>query len=209
MRGCRLQQVFPFPLDNGGGNNNMSGAASILPTGFAEIIMTSFSSSASQGDNVWGDTGGGRRYGCGRGLAWRPLEIAAMVAGFIVYWPIGLAVIGLKIWQRRSGHPGDLFSFAKMRAEELRHTCRTWKAGSWTSRDGNAAQGNAWSYGMRPTGNSAFDEWRAGELARLEAERRKLEDAEREFAAHIEELRKARDREEFERFMAARRGPAA
>ena len=58
--------------------------------------------------------------------------------------------------------------------------------------------------GMRPTGNRAFDEWRDSELARLEEERRKLEEAEREFAVHIEELRRARDREEFERFMKSR-----
>ena len=42
------------------------------------------------------------------------------------------------------------------------------------------------------------------EAVRLEEERRKLEEAEREFAVHIEELRRARDREEFERFMKAR-----
>lgn len=57
---------------------------------------------------------------------------------------------------------------------------------------------------MRSTGNVAFDEWRAAELARLEEERRKLADAEREFADHMENLRRARDREEFDRFMSAR-----
>ena len=44
-----------------------------------------------------------------------------------------------------------------------------------------------------------------GELARLEAERHKLEEAHREFAEFVENLRKAKDREEFERFMNARR----
>ena len=62
---------------------------------------------------------------------------------------------------------------------------------------------------MRPTGNTAFDDWRAGELSRLEEERRKLEDAEREFAEHIDQLRRARDREEFDRFMNARRNRPA
>ena len=63
--------------------------------------------------------------------------------------------------------------------------------------------------GWRSTGNVAFDEWRESELARLEAERRKLAEAERDFAQHIEELRRARDREEFESFMRARKGGAA
>ena len=57
------------------------------------------------------------------------------------------------------------------------------------------------------TGNAAFDEWRKTEIERLEAERRKLEDAQREFAAFAEEARKSKDREEFERFMQTRRGP--
>jgi hypothetical protein len=55
------------------------------------------------------------------------------------------------------------------------------------------------------TGNSAFDEWKAAELDRLEAERRKLEEAHREFAEFVDNLRKSKDREEFERFMAERR----
>ncbi len=56
-----------------------------------------------------------------------------------------------------------------------------------------------------PSGNRAFDEWREAELARLEEERRKLEDAHREFAEFVENIRKAKDREEFERFMNERR----
>ena len=56
-------------------------------------------------------------------------------------------------------------------------------------------------FGMGSTGNRAFDEWRATELARLEEERQKLVAAEREFAEFMENLRHARDREEFERFM--------
>jgi hypothetical protein len=55
--------------------------------------------------------------------------------------------------------------------------------------------------GMGSTGNRAFDEWRATELARLEEERQKLVAAEREFAEFMENLRHARDREEFQRFM--------
>jgi len=52
---------------------------------------------------------------------------------------------------------------------------------------------------MGSTGNRAFDEWRAFELARLEEERQKLVAAEHEFAEFMENLRHARDREEFER----------
>ena len=61
----------------------------------------------------------------------------------------------------------------------------------------------------RATGNTAFDDWRNAEIERIEKERQKLAEAEREFAAFVAELRRAKDREEFDRFMSARRpGPA-
>ena len=42
-------------------------------------------------------------------------------------------------------------------------------------------------------------------MTRLEEERRKLENAHREFAEFVENVRKSKDREEFERFMNERR----
>ena len=42
------------------------------------------------------------------GEPWKPVEILAMVLGFIVFWPIGLAVLGWKFWQKKSGYPGDI-----------------------------------------------------------------------------------------------------
>lgn len=151
----------------------------------------SYSADTSASPNpAWGP-GWRHRGGCRAGR-WRPLELLAMILGFMVFWPIGLAVIFFKLWQNRSGYQGDMFTFAHERAEEARRACRGW------SHNFNGPRG------FRSTGNSAFDEWRAGELARLEEERRKLEAAEREFSEHIENLRRARDREEFDRFMRAR-----
>lgn len=99
-------------------------------------------------------------------------------------------------------------TFAQQKAEWARGACRGWQSaqqswGQWGMQSGGAPRSGSWN--MRSSGNAAFDDWRAGELARLEEERRKLEDAEREFSEHIDELRKARDREEFQRFMDARR----
>ncbi|WP_148213148.1 DUF2852 domain-containing protein [Methylocella silvestris] len=132
---------------------------------------------------------------CGAG--WKPLEIAAMVFGFALYWPLGVAVIGFKFWQKRSGYQGDLFSFGREKWES---------ASNW--RFSGSARGFAergWrSAGFGSSGNRAFDEWRDGELARLEEERRKLVAAEREFTEFMETLRRARDREEFDRFMQER-----
>src|SRR5690606_17655206 len=62
--------------------------------------------------------------------------------------------------------------------------------------------------GFSSTGNAAFDEWRKQELSRLDEERRKLDDARAEFESYAEELRRARDKEEFDRFMSKRRESA-
>lgn len=135
------------------------------------------------------------------GTRWTGFEIVAMLLGFVLFWPIGLAILVYKFWQSRTGGQ-DLQSFAASRWGEARSAMAGagWSGAPWSRSGGFAGS---------PTGNSAFDEWRAGELARLEAERRKLEDAQREFAEFVETVRKAKDREEFERFMAARRRPQA
>jgi hypothetical protein len=141
-------------------------------------------------------SGGAQWRGCAPGEPWKVVEILAMVLGFIVFWPIGLAVLGWKFWQRKSGYPGDLVSFGR----EKWGSRANWASGRW----GFAA--NNWQgFASGSTGNRAFDEWRATELARLEEERNRLAAAEREFAAYMENLRHAKDREEFERFMNQRR----
>ena len=130
--------------------------------------------------------------------AWHPLELAAMITGFVVFWPVGLAILFAKIGQKREGYAGNLFAYAKDKFGGA--VPAGWNA----SRESWASRFAAKPFGMRNTGNSAFDEWRAGELERLEAERRKLADAEREFGEHLDRLRRARDREEFDRFMSER-----
>jgi hypothetical protein len=133
---------------------------------------------------------------CGAAMRWRGSEILAMVLGFMVFWPVGLGVIGWKMWQRRSGYPGDLFAFLREKWQSL------------TGRGGFGFAPQGWRAGPfgGSTGNRAFDEWRQAELARIEQERQKLAAAEREFAEYMDNLRMAKDREEFERFMNERRG---
>lgn len=134
---------------------------------------------------------------------WRALEVAAVVIGFIVWWPVGLALLLWKLWRNRQGYTQDMITAARGVIEE--NVMKTWP--DVTRRWGvgaSRAQATAREWGFpafRSSGNSAFDAWREGELARLEEERRKLEAAEREFSDYIESLRRAKDREEFERFM--------
>jgi hypothetical protein len=125
-----------------------------------------------------------------------------MVLGFIVFWPIGLAILFWKLWQKRTGYQGDIVAFGREKWDAMANY--TWPYGSrhWGSSPRNRYSASA---DMGATGNHAFDEWRSAELERLEEEYRKLVAAERDFAEFMENLRRARDREEFERFMNARR----
>jgi len=120
---------------------------------------------------------------------WTLFELATMVLGFLVFWPIGLAVLVYKMWQRKSG------------ADDL----QTVMTAKWNEARAAWSRSSARSWSPAGTGNAAFDQWKSAELARLEAERRKLEDAAREFAEFLDNVRHAKDREEFDRFMAERR----
>jgi len=106
-----------------------------------------------------------------RSSRWTPLGIAAMVLGFIAWWPLGLAVLGYIMW---GGSVDDALSDLIAKARELIHAQR-----------------------YPTSGNAAFDDYRRDTLARLEREQR-------EFADYLEQLRAARDEEEFKRFMAER-----
>ena len=115
--------------------------------------------------------------------------------GLIVFWPIGLAVLGWKFWQRKSGYPGDIVSFGREK---------------WGSRANGPPAAGALRQILgkalpRARPEIALSTSRATELARLEEEHKRLAAAEREFAAYMENLRHAKDREEFERFMNQRR----
>jgi Protein of unknown function (DUF2852) len=158
------------------------------------------------GENAMGGSYGAREFGPSDwtnarwrrgGSRWTAFEIIAMVLGFIVFWPIGLAILGYKFWQSRNGGP-DLQTLA---------------ANKWQDARAMMASNSSWGCGAarRPggfyaaSGNAAFDEWRTAELARLDEERRKLDEARRDFAEYVDAIRRAKDREEFERFMAERR----
>jgi hypothetical protein len=131
--------------------------------------------------------------GCSSRVRWKPLEVVAVVIGFMIYWPIGLAMIGLKIAQRRGYSFDDAIAAARA------------KFSGFGAQAGRADQWRPFSAGS--SGNSAFDDWRKAEMDRLEEERRKLDAAQREFTEHLNNLRRAKDREEFDRFMRERNAP--
>jgi len=125
---------------------------------------------------------------------WTPLSIALMVLGFIVFWPLGLAMLAYIIW----GH----------RLPEFRQQAR--EAGADFKRSFGCG-GFHRSYGgtTYSSGNAAFDEYRAAELKRLDEERRKLDEMRAEFEEYVRNLRRARDQEEFDRFRSERQAKRA
>lgn len=118
--------------------------------------------------------------------AWTPVTIAMMIIGFMIYWPLGLAMIAYIVWgEKLDGVKDDLNRASDKVAE-------TFKSATSAER----------------TGNVAFDDWREVELARLEEERKKLNESVREFEEYQRELRRAKDAEEFEAFMKSRKRKA-
>lgn len=117
---------------------------------------------------------------------WTPFNTVAMVLGFVLFWPIGLAMLAYIVWgDRMTGN------FATMRDK-------------MDSFGGKFSRDNRPHYRHNPTGNVAFDEYRAAELARLEEERRKIDEMRSEFDEYIHNLRRAKDQKEFDKFMSSR-----
>ncbi|MAS06964.1 MAG: hypothetical protein CL534_20080 [Ahrensia sp.] len=120
--------------------------------------------------------------------AWTPATIALMVLGFIIFWPLGLAMLAYILWGDRLD---EFKRDVNMKTDEVFKGC---------SGIGRKRRHRHNHYNAR-TGNVAFDDWREGELKRLEEERRKLDTMREEFDSYMRELRRAKDQEEFDRFM--------
>ena len=110
----------------------------------------------------------------GRG-AW----IAAMVLGFIVFWPIGLAFVAYITWTNRWSK--TMFG----------QSCRARRHGD----DAARSFARDWNRpAFRATGNAAFDAYKADTLKRLE-------DEQEAFETFLQRLRQAKDKSEFDSFM--------
>jgi hypothetical protein len=129
---------------------------------------------------------------------WGPLTIALMVIGFIVWWPIGLAVLGYILW-------GENFGGSAEKAQHFVNRQKSWMGKCGPRHGAGHGAGHGW-HNASSSGNAAFDDYRAEQLRRLEEERARLDEEINAFHEHMANLRKARDREEFDRFMADRRG---
>jgi Protein of unknown function (DUF2852) len=112
----------------------------------------------------------------------KPAWITVMVLGFILFWPAGLAILAYMIWSGRMGcgRHGDMAHWQERMARKWDRKREQW-----------GLHGRAYS----STGNRAFDEYREETLRRLEEEQR-------EFRSFLDRLRMAKDKSEFDQFMA-------
>ena len=124
--------------------------------------------------------------------------IGGMIAGFIFFWPAGLGILLFLLWTGR------------IRAWKQNGPGRWYNTDASQSSSGQQQAGGAWSgCGWRgrasappQSGNKAFDEYRTTTLKRLEEEQK-------EFVEYLDRLRQAKDKAEFDQFMADRRRPPA
>jgi len=109
----------------------------------------------------------------------KPAWIALMILGFCIWWPLGLASLAFIIGSGRM-------------------SC--WKGGGVSRWHGGAQSMHSAGTWWQPSrsGNRAFDDYREQTLRRLEEEQR-------EFREFLGRLRQAKDKAEFDQFMAERR----
>jgi len=135
------------------------------------------------------------------------MALVLMILGFIWWWPVGLIILGILIARGRFGcwwhhpiyagsgsmggydHHMDRWENKMARMQEKMERVRT-------KMDRFKGRGDWW--GPSSSGNRAFDDYRSETLKRLEEEQK-------EFKKFLERLRFAKDRSEFDQFMAERR----
>ncbi len=122
--------------------------------------------------------------------------IATMIVSFVIFWPIGLAILAYMIWSGRMGCRQH--GYGREMKNEWRAYKADWRARKHELREMWRQERDRYRAATSPSGNSAFDDYKAETLRRLEEEQA-------EFNEFLDNLRKARDKAEFDQFMASRR----
>ncbi len=122
---------------------------------------------------------GGIRNAFRRAEAWMDARgkgawIAAMILGFILFWPVGVALLAYMIWGKQ------MFSRSCSHSRHHDHAAQSW--------------GRSGFHAAQTTGNVAFDSYKAEALRRLEEEQAAFE-------AFLQRLRNSKDKSEFDAFM--------
>jgi hypothetical protein len=135
------------------------------------------------------------------------MAIVLMILGFIAWWPLGLIILAVLIASGRIGcwHQPMMAGGERMGCWS-QHGMSRWESKMARMQDKmdrvrakmEGVRSGDWWGGPRSSGNRAFDDYRAETLRRLEEEQR-------EFRDFLDRLRFAKDKTEFDAFMAERR----
>ena len=122
-----------------------------------------------------------------------PGMVIGTILGFLFWWPVGLAFLFFTLRSTQMGcwSHSDRFENKMQRMQYKMERMR------------GRMERHGFGFGPPSSGNRAFDEYRAETLRRLEEEQT-------EFRDFLDRLRHAKDKEEFDQFMAQHRPrPAA
>lgn len=117
----------------------------------------------------------------GRKGSWTGFNIAAMVLGFVFFWPLGLVIL---YWIIRGRDVRDLPAAAREK---------------WGEMFGRG--------GHRHSDNIVFEEYQQTQYDRIREIKEEIKDRGRRFAEFREDAKRRADQDEFNRFMAS--GPTA
>ena len=122
---------------------------------------------------------------------WHPGWIAVTVLGFIIWWPIGLALLFFTLGSRKMGcwSHHDRHDRWSNKMERMQYKMERMR---------DRMERRGFPFGPSSSGNRAFDEYRMETL-------RRLEDEQKDFREFLDRLRHAKDKEEFDAFMAQHR----
>ena len=124
---------------------------------------------------------GGDTFGWAKRPGFNPYKALAVIAGLLVFPPLGIAALVYFVWNER----------------RLRHSGEGFGGQGFNGRGFGGRHGCGRGRGMGRSGNVAFDEHRAKVLNDLEEERRAFDE-------HRAELRRKRDQDAFDAFQSAR-----
>ena len=136
------------------------------------------------------------------------MPVILTVLGFLWWWPIGLLLLAFFLSRGRFGswrhlaYAGDMPMFDRDHGRDRwdRKMTRLQEKMDRVRDRMDRFTGRGDWFGPATSGNRAFDDYRAETLRRLEEEQR-------EFKDFLARLRFAKDRAEFDQFMAERRRP--
>ena len=140
------------------------------------------------------------------------MALVFMILGFIWWWPLGLLILAVLIasgrigcWHRPfyvGGGPMGCWNHGTNKWEDKLSRMQEKMDRVRAKVDRVRGARDWWTGAAASSGNRAFDEYRSETLKRLEEEQR-------EFREFLDRLRFAKDKTEFDQFMAERRSRPA